>query len=537
LTVAREKGGPTPKVVVYELSDRVGGRLLTWLPAGPGGGLRAELGGMRIFEQQEVIWSLLPALGFGAEDIIEFPVSGNNLRLLLRGENMPLGAPEPTKRYLVSAAERNKLASTLLLEVIETVLATPENQAVLKKYLGGQPPRSRKAWDEVKPYLTWRGLALWDIGFWNLLGELRSAEAYQYISDAFGYYSLATNWNAAEAMQEAYLDFTEKPQYKTLREGLGALPEALAKQVTALGGQIVLGTRLASFEAPTEGTVVTAELVNDTGRFQVQAKALVLGLPRRSLQLLTPTRSFDLPGEESLRRLFDSVLPVPAFKLFLFFKERWWEQLGITKGRSICDLPLRQTYYFAPDAPPVGPVPPWGLLMASYDDERAVDYWHGLVPPEDQWPQGRKDLHQALIELTGMVGVGGEEGCVVPEPPPSLHKATDLMILHALEQLALLHNIPVSQIPAPAVGAFADWSCDPFAGSWNAWQPQVDVREAMTKVKQPLGAGRSVYVVGEAYSGAQGWIEGALSATEVVLQRYFGLPWPKWLPPGTYLGW
>jgi monoamine oxidase len=537
LTVAREKGGPTPKVVVYELGDRVGGRLLTWLPAGPGGGLRAELGGMRVFKQQEAVWSLLPALGFGAEDIIDFPVAGANLRLLLRGVSTPLSTPEPTKRYLVTPEEQNKSAGELIVKVIEAVLGTPENLAVLKKYLGGQQPKTRQQWDTVKPYLTWRGLPLWNVGFWNLLSELRSAEAYQFISDAFGYYSLSTNWNAAEAMQEVFLDFTQNPDYKTLSEGMGALPEALAKRVTALGGQIVLNTRLASFEAPTEGEIVTAELVNERGPFQVQAKALVLNLPRRSLQLLAPTRSFDLPGDESLRRLFDSATPTPAFKLFMFFEQRWWEPLGITKGRSICDLPIRQTYYFAPDAPPVGPVPNWGLLMASYDDERAVDYWQGLVPPEDQWPKGRKELHEALIELTRRMGVGGEEGCVVPEPPPNLHKATDLMITHALDQLALLHGIPVSKIPPPVVGAFADWTFDPFGGGWNFWQPQVDVREAMTKIKQPLGAGRNVYVVGEAYSGVQGWIEGAVSATEVVLQKHLGLPWPKWMPTDVYLGW
>jgi monoamine oxidase len=547
LTVAREKGGPTPKVVVYELSDRVGGRLLTWLPAGSGGGLRAELGGMRVFEQQELVWSLLPALGFGAEDIIDFPVAGKNLRLLLRGEGMPLETKEPTKRYLVTDDERNQQAGALIVKVIETVLGTTKNAAVLKEHLGGRKPTSRKDWDTVKPYLTWEGLPrpglpqeslpLWNVGFWNLLSELRSSEAYQYISDAFGYYSLSTNWNAAEAMQEVFLDFTEKPQYKTLREGMGALPQALAKQVTSLGGQIVLNTRLASFEAPTKAEPVTAELVNEGGAFQVQARALVLGLPRRSLQLLTPTRSFDLPGDDSLRRLFDSATPTPAFKLFLFFDERWWEELGITKGRSICDLPIRQTYYFRPDTPPIGPVPDWGLLMASYDDERAVDYWQGLVPPEDQWPKGRDDLHKALIELTRRMGVGGEEGYLVPQPPPNLHKAPPLMIAHALEQLALLHGIPMSKIPPPVAGAFADWSFDPFGGGWNFWQPQVDVREAMTKIKQPLGAGRNVYVVGEAYSGAQGWIEGALSATEVTLQKYFGLPWPKWMLTDVYLGW
>jgi monoamine oxidase len=134
--------------------------------------------------------------------------------------------------------------------------------------------------------------------------------------------------------------------------------------------------------------------------------------------------------------------------------------------------------------------------------------------------------------------VAGAEEILVPEPPPHLHMATPLMVAHAREQLALLHHVPLSAIPEKAVGAFADWSFDPFGGGWNFWQPQVNVKEAMERVKQPLGDGHPVFVIGEAYSGVQGWVEGALTATEVVLQKHLNLPWPtKWLPTGVYLGW
>jgi monoamine oxidase len=539
LTVAREQK-KTQKITIYEMGERVGGRLLTWLPAGANGGLRAELGGMRFLEQQEVVWNLLPALGFTeAKDFVPFWVEGENLRLMLRGvSTSQANAAEAEKRYLLATDEKGKGVVGLLEKVIEAVLGTPENIAVLKKHLGGRQPTTRKQWDEVKPYLTWKGLPLWNVGFWNLLSELLTSEAYQFISDAFGYYSLATNWNAAEAIQTLQLDFSGNAVYKTLREGMSAIPEALAREVVALGGKIVLNTRLVSFEAPVGGPA-TATLKGAGEPFTVQARALLLGLPRRSLQLLAPSRSFDLAGDQGLTQLFNSALPTPAFKLFLFFDERWWEKLGITKGRSICDLPLRQTYYFAPEPSQVGgAVPKWGLLMASYDDERAVDYWQGLVPPEDQWPQGRAELRQALIELTRRVGVAGAEEAVVPEPPPHLHMATDLMVAHAREQLALLHDVPVSAIPKKAVGAFADWSFDPFGGGWNFWQPQVNVKEAMERVKQPLGGGHPAFVIGEAYSGVQGWVEGALTATEVVLQKHLGLPWPtKWLPTGVYLGW
>ena len=59
----------------------------------------------------------------------------------------------------------------------------------------------------------------------------------------------------------------------------------------------------------------------------------------------------------------------------------------------------------------------------------------------------------------------------------------------------------------------------------------------MQRMKRPLGDQYEVYIVGEAYSGMQGWVEGALTATEVVLQQEFKLKWPEWLPADCYLGW
>jgi monoamine oxidase len=38
-----------------------------------------------------------------------------------------------------------------------------------------------------------------------------------------------------------------------------------------------------------------------------------------------------------------------------------------------------------------------------------------------------------------------------------------------------------------------------------------------------------IYIVGEAYSFGQGWVEGALDTAESTLQEYFGLKQPQWL--------
>jgi monoamine oxidase len=535
-------------VKIYEMSDRVGGRLLTWLPAGPEVGLRAELGGMRFFEEQELVWGLMEQLGLG-DKIVPFYVQGENLRLLLRGVSMPLDTDDPTQRYFVEEKDKDKAPDEVLKEVIDAVLAA--NVEVIKEKLEGrEEPKTRKDWDEVKPYLEWRGRKLFDLGFWNLFSEVRNAETYQYITDAFGYYSLASNWNAAEAMQTIMLDFNPHsndpnlPPYRTLHEGYESLPRTLAEAVENLGGQIVLDTRLVSFEAP-EGGNTTATFAGPNGTFEVEAGSLVLGMPRRSLELLSPSKDFDLQGNRPLKRLIETVNPVPAFKLFLFFEERWWEKMGITHGRSICDLPIRQTYYFAPESGGGE----YGVLMASYDDKRTVEYWEGLVPPEWQGlvppkqerEEGRAELRQALIELVrgaGLEAAAAEE--IVPDLPPHMHQAPQLMIDHAMEQLAVLHGVPndkLSEIPQPKVGGFSDWAFDPFGGGWNFWNPQLNVEEAMTQIKAPLGEDRRVYIVGDGYSGIQGWVEGALTTTELVLEKHFDLPRPPWLAEDYYLGW
>jgi protoporphyrinogen oxidase len=99
-----KSGVPASLIAIFEMGERTGGRLLTWLPAGADGGLRAELGGMRFFSQQELVWNLLPQLGFGSDDILDFPVTGPNLRLLLRGVSTPLDTPDPTAERAGQAA-------------------------------------------------------------------------------------------------------------------------------------------------------------------------------------------------------------------------------------------------------------------------------------------------------------------------------------------------------------------------------------------------------------------------------------------------
>ena len=525
-------------VAVFELSDRLGGRLLTWLPKGKEGGLRAELGGMRFYREQQLVWSLIEHLGLTMTD---FFTSGPNLIWYLRGLRTAAGdAHTATQRYLLNPDEQGKGPDDLLRRVIVAVLATAENQRIIQHDLGGRQPKTRQDWDRIKPHLIYQGRPLWDFSFWNIMSDVLSYEACQYASDAFGYYSLLSNWNAAEAMQRIALKRTQNPAYKTLVEGYSQLPSRLGGLFQQAGGQVHLNSQLIWFEADAHG-LLTLAFRNADGEAVGHAKQLVLALPRWSLELLRPSRSFDLQRDQELKYLLDSVVSVPALKLFFLYDQRWWEKLprgGIVQGRSVCDLPLRQTYYFSPDACEAGAGLDYGLLMASYDDTRMVDYWKGMEDTLEEKIQDQKELHPWFASLP--LFLSGKPGMAPDETyhlPPNLYKAPQGMIQHARKQLALLHGVTVQDIPEPLVGAYADWSRDPFDGGWHLWRPQVNVEQVMRRMKQPLGKQHEVYIVGEAYSGMQGWVEGGLTATEVILQQEFKLTRPDWLPADYYLGW
>ena len=93
--------------------------------------------------------------------------------------------------------------------------------------------------------------------------------------------------------------------------------------------------------------------------------------------------------DEHTAALIASVTPQPLFKVFTTYTSPWWRASGYTKadgtpvpveaGRSVTDLPVRQTYYWPrEDGTPATDGP--SMLMASYDDGTNIGFWDGLRP-------------------------------------------------------------------------------------------------------------------------------------------------------------
>lgn len=287
------------------------------------------------------------------------------------------------------------------------------------------------------------------------------------------------------------------------------MPDALAHLFVDAGGEIHTETKIDGFEAGDDGFT----LHHQGG--PTEAGTLILAMPRRSLDLLAPTSP--LLGEAA--GLIASVTPRPLFKLFTTYSNPWWRAAGysqpdgtfvpVESGRSVTDLPVRQTYYWPTDeGEPAtgGPV----MLMASYDDGTNIGFWDGFRPRRRQaWKEGVEVLPPEEPFL-------GDDCTEDPDRTWCQYQASRPMVEEVARQLARMHGLDYT--PAVRNAAFRDWGDDPFGGGWNSWNIGVKSWEVKRRIIQPFDD-RQMFICGEAYSDAQGWVEGALQTADMMLEK------------------
>ncbi|GDY61272.1 hypothetical protein SAV14893_006650 [Streptomyces avermitilis] len=73
-----------------------------------------------------------------------------------------------------------------------------------------------------------------------------------------------------------------------------------------------------------------------------------------------------------------------------------------------------------------------------------------------------------------------------------------------------------------AVGLFQDWVQDPYGAACHFWQVGAKSWEVVPRMRHPL-PDANLYVCGSAWSTGQGWVYGALTQAELMLEEHFGL--------------
>ncbi|PWV49082.1 FAD-dependent oxidoreductase [Chitinophaga sp. S165] len=516
-----QKEFPGQKIVVFEGSDHIGGRLLSVKPPNIPD-MVAELGGMRILENNQFrivkliddLNALLPA--DKKITTYDFPVDESQNIAYLRGEFLRLfdfAIPDRIP-YNLSFLEAGNGPGTIIVNAIEQIVP-----GITDESLNEEQRR------EMARNATFDGVELYNWGFWNLLYRVISSEGYQFSIDAGGYDSTLLNWNAADAIPWYLSDFGISPEYKGFTNGFQQVPIVLAQFFQEGGGEIRLKKKLMGFE------FTGGQFVLDFNGEKINAGKLILAMPRRSLDLLMP-ESEALKG---IQPLISSVTPRPLFKLFTTYGSPWWRISGYTNaegkfvpvqsGRSVTDLPVRQTYYWPKrDGTPAISGP--SMLLASYDDGSNTGFWDGLRPQRSAaW---RKSGARAAM-VNPFVGVDDKKAPVINGVDARLnqtwaqYEAPERMVEEIGRQLTQMHDLDYT--PEIRAAAFRDWGEDPFGGGWNSWNIGVKSWEVRDKIVHPID-NCPLYICGEAYSDAQGWVEGALQTADIMLASLLNKPLP-----------
>jgi hypothetical protein len=499
----QQSGRSALDVQIYEWSDHVGGRLwsinLPGLPNVP-----AEMGGMRFLKSMQNVYGLCTQeLGLEAASF-DF---ANNIQYL-RGHRFNFSDySNPSKvPYFLADNESGQDPIALVVNALNALVpgAVGKTGYELIEYLrtatvAGQPA----------------DLLLYQTGFWTLLMNQLSMEAYHLVQDASGYFSIYDNWSSYGAFLEFMRNYADS-NYLKLQNGYQQLPLTLAAKCQSLGGVVQTNTRLYSLQPVMTNREQVIHMTlgppNGTARVDAWARHVVLAMPQRSLQLLDPD-SF-IFGNPQFRADLETVTPQSSSKLFLSFSEPWWQNLSpsITNGRSDTDLALRQCYYVGTEtqAPNAG----MSLMMASYNDSVADTYWDCYLD-RSAWGGHQPPYIGPLSNLI-------DQRLLAPQD----------MVADIQQQLTRMHNYPV---PAPAAAIYHNWTEDPIGAGWYFWNPHVRSWEVAPRIRQPV-PGYNVYVCGSCYSENQGWVEGALNTAEMMLETKFDLPPPSWVSSDYYMG-
>lgn len=518
-------------VNIFDMSDRIGGRLESVKL--PGMTVVGELGGMRYMTVQKIVTALIEDV-FSRQyalNPIDFPMGDPNHHLFyLRKQRFFANRFSQAKitqekfetRYYVDDRFKGKSADDIFTEIISEVLAADGFN--LQDIQSSTDPR--RLWNKVKQNLTYqfegpyKNKPVYEIGFWNLLKDRSSQECYDFLAQAGGYYSNTINWNAAEAFPYMVGDFADNNvQYKTIEGGYDQILTCLADAFIQNGGTIRTKNRLRTFRRNPDTMseyryLLTFFNLDSNTNWEVQAKKIILAMPRRSLELIDQNNFFfDLDRNHHLQRQLESVTMEPSFKILLGFEKPWWEEtLGAKAGESITDLPMRQCYYFGVD-----PNNSHSLFLASYNDMRTVSFWQAL-----SYGERFQTTETRLVK-----NINAEYA--------RFRHASKLMVAEVMSQVREVHG-PSIVVPEPYTSGFKDWTADPYGGGYHAWRSGYKVWEVMPYIRKPLHD-EDVFITGEAYSDQQGWVEGAICVAERVMRDFFGLSCPDWLDPHYYLGW
>jgi monoamine oxidase len=475
------------KIINLEKLNRTGGRLDTDVVYINGEPVKNEEGGMRFDQGMTQLMWLLNQLG-KSNDIVPFGMGDDNNIYNLRGQKFTFGAmaQNPTiwsTIYNLNLNEQGKQPNMILQEVFESIL-TNNGINPTTNY-----PQTPSDWQKVRLSCLYRGIPLYQWGFWALLKDYGlSQECMQMIEDSMGFLAFYNQEVNAGVGFQTMGDFDKLPQYLTLKPGYETLADTLTNQINSLGGQILLQNHVDTFTINTDNTInVVATTPNGPASFV--CKYLILALPSLPLQALA-YRTPVLRDNAQFMSDVQTVTSMPLTKINLYFTERWWyNNHQISTGGSFTDLPMAQFYCYTPISDDnAGPA-----SMTIYCDYDRTGYWDTLQRIGTPFPP-----------TNGLT------------QPANTTAASTFVVEQAMRQLGTFFQD--NTLPQPVLSTYVGWGTSDAGDGDHSWKVGVNDLEVMLRIASPAP---NVYVCGEAYSDEQAWVDGALRSTENLLEAVF----------------
>mmetsp|Transcript_46638 Transcript_46638/g.117479 ORF Transcript_46638/g.117479 Transcript_46638/m.117479 type:complete len:475 (+) Transcript_46638:18-1442(+) len=170
-------------------------------------------------------------------------------------------------------------------------------------------------------------------------------------------------------------------------EVVGGFDQLVSSLVAGIKEEALLQRRVTHIEYTSDGATVT-HVGPDGVAEQVKCRAVVVTAPFGLLHRGAITFSPDLP---TWKQDMLAIQYSPALKIFLRFKERFWESEGIYGGITLTDLPLHSLHY--PDKGHHHPNSSEGTLLCVYAIAADVEHWKALSEEE----RCRQALEQVAV--------------------------------------------------------------------------------------------------------------------------------------------
>ena len=493
-----QRAQPSSKVCLVESQNEVGGRLKTRFFDGLPG-IALDLGGMRFYQRQQMVWSLVQQ--YGLSFYTPLPATSANYDFLRGRVVYPSAWAAGTAPYIFSAAEQAALNATP--GSTPNIFSAPIYQAT-----GLSPITARAAWTScdwnnwsANAVAAYSGGAVWNEGYWYALQQMMSDEAIAAMKDLSGYDSTVAETNLADALHHSLSShnntgITYSGEMR-LTQGYQQLVTTMWNQFSQAGGTTFLNTQLTSNIPTGDGGVL---LSVQGGAMTIQASSVIYALPKDAIQALRqPGQSLSTATSQTA---IASVSDVPAFKIFLAFPSAWWTQAGITGGMLRTSMPIRKLYYWAIDSASNDAV-----ILAGYEDSNSATYFEDLL-------EGYPAL--TPIYFSAQPNFASSHAFV------SINSSDALAVVtrEVMREIRVAH--PGIQVPDPYASVFQDWGRAPWGAGWHEWNVGAQSQSVRQLLRQP--SAEPTYVCGEAYSDDQGWVEGALRSCEKLLIDVYQLP-------------